>query len=548
MRLLNKYLYLLTGGLTFLSFSCKKDFLQRDLSVVVDENAVFQDTLLAENFATNSYAFLIDDYARLNGSNKGMTGQFTDESISNNNESFVSSMTAGNYLSTQATEIVTIYGQMYKGIRNANTTLARLDDYEGNWWKRSRIRGEQLFLRAFYYFELVKRFGGVVIIDKPQPVSEATTDLPRNSYEETVAFILKDLNNAIELLPDEYLDKRYSGRATKGAAMALKSRLLLLDASPLRNPENNTDKWRVAAEAAAAVKLINKYKLEDSYADVLVLPASEEYIMIKPRAPRVLQGYLKDFIMPASYGGAQSTISPTQNHVNLYGMQATGLPIGDPLSGYDENNPYVGRDPRFYVNILYNGSSWQGRAVETFIGGRDVRGDNVTKTSYYVKRLWPESVRSTVSNSQGRVNFIFFRYAEILLNLAEARNEQLSAPDQEVYDAINEVRNRAGMPDLENLDKDKMRERIRDERAVEFAFEEMRWWDVLRWKAGAEIVDQTLYGMKIDKVGNTLTYQEVPLESAHQRPGFQERWHWYPIPLAEIRKSTGALEQSPEWK
>jgi hypothetical protein len=542
--------------------ACKKDFLQRDISVLVDEEKTFNDPILAFGFANNTYTFLINDYARLNvGPSvavpwKGMTGQFADESISNVGESSVQVFNSGNYLSPNATDVVFIYGQMYKGIRNANTMLAKVDDVP--WiepYNASYIKGEQHFLRAYFYFELLKRFGGVVLLTKPQPITEAAIDLSRASYDETLALILSDLEVAISLLPVKYVaddgdhePNNFYGRATIGAARALKSRALLHAASSQNNPSGDATKWRLAADAAADVMAMQFYGLEDNYNDVLILPASKEYIMIKPRAPRRMETYIKDFIAPVSYFGTQSTISPTQNHVDLYEMQATGLPIGDPLSGYQQDNPYLGRDPRFYTNILAHDMTWQGRKVDVSTGGRDNPNDDIsTQTGYYIKRLWPEAVNGNIPQTSGTLNFVHFRYAEILLNFAEAKNEELAAPSSEVYDAVNAVRQRAGMPKLENLDKVQMRNRIRNERAVEFAFEEMRWWDVLRWKAGAEIATQTFNRMQITKSGNTVTYQVLPLAERYQRPAFQPHWHLYPIPLAEIQKTSGALKQNPGW-
>lgn len=525
--------------------SCKKDFLQRDTGVPIDINKLFGDPRLAAGFGDNSYTFLVSGYGRMNA-HRGTTGQFSDEAISNNGEAGVSTMNTGQFLLGTATDVAGIYKSMYQGIRNTNVMLGNMDrvpwtvDYNSSY-----IKGEQLFLRAFFYFELMKRFGGVVLLDKAQTVNESGTDLKRSTYQETLDFILRDLEQALTLLPEEWPAASY-GRATTGAVLALKARTLLHAASPLNNPSSDVEKWKKAANAAKAVMDLNIYVLEPNYGDVLTKATSTEYILMHIKGPMGTAGFINDFICPPSYGGIRSLISVTQNHVDLYEMN-NGKPITDATSGYDPQQPYVNRDPRFYHNVIYNDQTWQGRKVETFIGGRDMIASSTsyTRTSYYVKRLWPEVIKPGTVNT-ALLNFLYFRYAEVLLNYAEALNES-EGPTAEVYEAMKLIRERAGMPVLpESLDQDSMRERIRNERAVEFAFEDMRWWDILRWKKGQEIVKQTLKGMSITKTGASFTYKVVPLDDNFQKV-FEDHMHLYPIPRDQILNSPGALIQNPDW-
>ncbi|MEJ7912536.1 MAG: RagB/SusD family nutrient uptake outer membrane protein [Chitinophagaceae bacterium] len=524
--------------------SCKKDFLERDPGVPIDFEKIFSDPRLAAGFGDNSYSFLVNDYARLTTAN-GMTSQFTDESISNTGDIVVDVMNSGRFLHPSATDVNGIYPQMYRGIRNANLMLANMDrvpwtaDYNPKY-----IRGEQLFLRAFFYFELMKRFGGVVLLDKAQSVEESGADLPRSTYDATLAYIVKDLDESINLLPVEWSGSSY-GRPTSGASLALKARALLQAASPLQNPAGAVAKWKLAADAAKALITKNLYALETAYENVLILPGSAEYILTSIKPARIWTGYIENFLAPPSYAGQQSLISPTQNHVDLYEM-SNGKPITDPTSGYNPQQPYVNRDSRFYNNIIYNDQTWQGRKVETFTGGRDVSATSniYTKTGYYLKRLWPEQISKTAGT--GLLNYVYFRYAEVLLNYAEALNEA-EGPVAEVYTAVNSIRTRAKIAALPaGLSKDAMRLRIRNERAVEFAFEDMRWWDILRWKQGAEIVSQPMRGMRITKSGTAFSYQVFTLPANNQKL-FQPHMHLYPIPQSEIYKSTGALKQNPGW-
>ncbi|QDW24409.1 RagB/SusD family nutrient uptake outer membrane protein [Pedobacter sp. KBS0701] len=557
---MKKFIYLLF--LLFLStgYSCKKDFLQRDVGIQSDLEEVFKDPLLASRFGDFTYTFSISDYGRLSGY-KGMTSQFTDESIANNGQIEVAAMNSGQFLDPGASDVTGIYTQMYRGIRNANLMLANMD--KTPWtdlYNPNYIKGEQLYLRAYFYFELLRRFGGVVILTQPQDFTEASTDLPRSSYAETFALILSDLEQAITLLPLTNADwpnpAAQSNRATGAAVMALKARALLFDASPLNNPGNDLAKWKKAAAASKAIIDLNKFSLEPNYANVLTVANSNEYIRIWPRGGRGFIGtYLSDFLIPTSYGGAQSNLSPVQNHVDLYEM-ANGKPITDATSGYNPQNPYLNRDPRFYVNILYNNTTWQGRAVQTWQSEPNAQGiitygtdistaTSITKTSYYLKRLWPEASRSG-STASALLNYVFYRYAEVLINYAEALNEE-TGPTAEVYNAVNAIRLRAKMPVLPvGLSQSEMRERIRNERAIEFAFEDMRWWDILRWKKGPEIVAQPMKAMKVIKNANgSFSYNVVELPAF--KKVFNNNMYLYPIPRAEMNKTSGALKQNPGW-
>lgn len=544
--------------LSISAVSCQKDFLQRDTGVPISQDNVFKDPVFASRFADNTYNFLINDYCRLAGTPNvfmGTTGEFADEAVFSGGDPSVVTMNKGNYLDPAATDVVVPYTQMYQGIRNANTMLANLDVVP---WAMEQnpalIKAQMLFLRAMFYFELIKRYGGVVLLDKPLALTDET-DLPRSSYEETLAFILNDIQAAESILSTEGFNTIYSpstdwnagnfGRITVGACKALRSRLLLLDASPLRNPTNDLTKWQAAADAAKEVIDMGRYDLQASYSTLLFVPTSPEYILITVRPPRPLTN-AADHIMSPGSGGVSGKLNPTQNHVDLYEM-SNGKPILDPTSGYNEATPYVNRDPRFYANILYNDATWQGRRMEMFEDGRDYRSTAVTytRTRYYTRKLWPEALRAG-STATALLNFIQFRYGEVLLNYAEALNEA-QGPVPDVYFYINKIRTRAGMPNLPaDLSQDGMRDRIHNERAIELAFEEHRWWDVLRWKKGVEINTPVMKGMDVVKNGTSFTYKIDTLEQIYQRV-FIDRMYVYPIPQAEIMKSKGAMVQTLGW-
>ncbi|MDA9555563.1 RagB/SusD family nutrient uptake outer membrane protein [Pelobium sp.] len=549
--------------------SCKKDFLDRS-TIQLPEEKVFGSEVLAQQYADNAYTFMINDYVRFDD-HRGSTAQASDEAVSGRNENSVRTLTQGVYFehaTTPATnDIRDVYTNSYAGIRFTNVMLSKINQVP---WVTpglaNRIAGEMHFLRAFFYFELIKRFGGVVLIDRPYGENE-NIDLPRNTYQECLNFILADLDQADGLLPADYPIGMY-GRATLGASKALRSRALLFAASKLNNPTNDLTKWQAAANAAKAVMDLNLYSLQATYSDILNVPQSTEYIMVKVRGPRAIANF-RDGIMSPGSGGSVGQVNPTQNHVDLYEMKATGRPITDPASGYDPTKPYTGRDPRLSFNVLYNGITWQSRqmgmwtqtaanGVVTY--GADYRPNDptYTATGYYSRKMWPEVYSGNTTN-QALLNYVYFRYAEILLNYAEAQNE-VNGPDASVLSAINQIRTRAevNMPQLQITNptgpgyvapnKDAMRERIRNERAVELAFEDFRWYDIMRWDNGTQIVAAPMYGMSVTKNPTTgaFTYTKTLLRNDLQKI-YLDYMHLYPIPRTEINKSKGILMQNPGW-
>ena len=215
------------------------------------------------------------------------------------------------------------------------------------------------------------------------------------------------------------------------------------------------------------------------------------------------------------------------------------------------SNPYDNRDPRFYESILYNGAPYREREVETFLpNGKDSQGGpsnwNTSKTGYYLRKFIDEDL--PIRNPwevAGTQNWIYFRYAEILLNYAEAQNEAVG-PDASVYEAINSIRSRSGveMPLLPaGLSQDEMRERIHHERRIELAFEEHRYYDVRRWMTAEEVENTPAYGIEIVKAEDgSLSYtRKVSLNGKI----FQQKNYWLPIPRSEILASNNQLEQNP---
>ncbi|WP_113634766.1 RagB/SusD family nutrient uptake outer membrane protein [Nubsella zeaxanthinifaciens] len=554
--------------------SCKKNFLERTPGVAISEDDIFSNPALAARYADDAYNYLINKYVRFND-HRGCVAQASDEAVSGNSEGTVTSLNRGLYHehATMASlnDIGDIWKRMYMGIAVANKMLANISKVPPSpnatvpIFDPKRVEGEMRFVRALSYFELTKRFGGVPIVDKVYGVND-DINLPRNTFQEVTNFILSDLDIAVTKLGTDadYGASNY-GRPTIGAAQALKARVLLYAASPLNNPSSDKNKWKAAADAAL-VLMDGRYALQATYEDILNVPNSPEYIMIRIKGNTPLAGeMMQDFSMSPGSGGAQGQMNPTQNHVDMYEM-ANGKPITDPTSGYNPANPYVGREPRFYANIIYNDMPWQGRRIEMWsqitgtgtVYGKDWDPRNITYTAtrYYCKKYWPEVYR-TVGGSTTLLNYIYFRYAEVLLNYAEAQNEYLAAPDASVYNALVAIRQRAGITKgsgiygyglKDNMTTAEMREVIRHERAIELAFEDHRWYDIMRWKIGATTIGVPMKGVDVVKNANgTFTYNFITLGNNFQKT-WTEKQNLYPIPRTEIFKSKGVLTQNPGWE
>jgi hypothetical protein len=377
----------------------------------------------------------------------------------------------------------------------------------------------------------------------------------RSSIKESLDYALAELDTAAAGLPLDNSDSWKVGRATKGAALALKSRLALYAASPLYNAGT----WEDAVKAAQAVIGLNKYSLyQGGYGNLFLDANNSETIFARYYTKGANHTHLEIANGPNGYGGWGGNL-PLQNLVDDYEMN-NGKPITDPASGYDPSNPYVNRDNRFYATILYNGASYRGEIVQTYTpGGKDSKDGpdnwNTSKTGYYLKKFMNDNY--PLQNPWGNAGFqpwYYFRYAEILLNFAEAANEAYG-PDvtpagssMTARTAVNMIRERASvdMPDLPaGMSQDAFRDAVRYERRVELAFEEHRFYDVRRWKIADSTENKPAEGIIISKDANgNFTYTpKVALDGR----AFYVQHYWLPIPRTEIQASGNKLEQNPNY-
>ncbi|WP_439581783.1 RagB/SusD family nutrient uptake outer membrane protein [Dyadobacter bucti] len=537
--------------------ACQENFLDVVPTDRVSDASILSDSVLFEAYVVNRYlgTRLTDKEAEgtLPGFGRGfeyaMWSSLTDESIYNNDDN--TWLVQRGQIAPENTGIAgTLWGRSYRSIREINYALANIDQVPMSDGKKNRLKGELRFLRAFRYQDLIRNYGKVVLLgDKVYELSDdlSSQDLfNRSDIKAGIDYTVAELDEAAALLPLDNDNNSWKlGRATKGAAMALKARLLLYGASPLYNSAT----WAQAAAAAKAVMDLNKYSLyTGGYGKIFTTKDHSEIILGRLYAVGARHVCLEISNGPNSYNAWGGNV-PVQNLVNDYEMM-DGTKITDAGTSYNPQDPYKGRDPRFYETILYNGAPYRNSTVQTFTpGGKDSKDGpsnwNTSKTGYYLKKFMDDAL--PIDNPwdvAGTQTWIYFRYAEILLNYAEAQNEAVG-PDASVYAAINAVRQRPGvmMPVIPaGLTQAQMRARIRNERRIELAFEEHRYYDVRRWKIAPETENVPAYGIEIGKNGNAFTYTR---KEALTGKTFAEKQYWLPIPRSEIQASNNKLEQNP---
>ncbi|GAB3643295.1 RagB/SusD family nutrient uptake outer membrane protein [Spirosoma arcticum] len=435
------------------------------------------------------------------------------------------------------------WGKNYRYIRDANVFFDRIGAVPMDSAQRRQLTGEMTFLRTFRYFDLVRNYGGVPLLTKTFALGDDFGTVQRATLAESINFVVSEADKAAALLPLTY-GSADIGRATKGAALALKARMLLYAASPLYAGMNDATRWQAAADAAKAVVDLGLYKLYPNYQQ-LFLTANNAEIIFNRIETQQGDSYLnlERWNGPNGYGGWGGNL-PTQNLVDAYETM-DGQSITEATSGYDPQNPYVNRDPRFYATVLFNGAPYRGRMVQVFQpGGLDgpdgPEAFNTTLTGYYLRKFITES-RGLGDANGSPAPWIYFRLGELLLNYAEAQNEA-TGPDASVYDAVNQLRARVSMPALPTgLTQAQMRERIRRERQVELAYEEHRYYDVRRWRIASATENLPVRGVTVTKdAAGTLRYNYQTVQERR----FGDRNYFLPIPLKETQANPN-LQQNP---
>ncbi|HAC40869.1 MAG TPA: RagB/SusD family nutrient uptake outer membrane protein [Rikenellaceae bacterium] len=458
---------------------------------------------------------------------------------------------------------------LYYGIRSANEFLESIETVDLSMYQYDTkyqrwlehlayYPYEARVLRAYYFFELARRYGDIAMPLTMLTAEEANA-IEKTPFDEVIDFIVSECDACAPNLPATYvglLDDEI-GRVTNGFALAVKAKALLYAASPLHNPSGDKAKWKKAAEAAKAIIDLNQYKLDKAEKANNYL--SQEVIFAIARSES--QSFEKNNFPVRFTEGQRTSMAgtfPTQNLVDAFEtkggyditLAADGWHTSDPA--FDITKPYENRDPRFARAVLANGMSFKGSSIETFVGGKDysaTRSELGTPTGYYLRRYIQESTSFTPEASvTNKHQWIVYRYAEALLSYAEAVNEYLGSPSAtdgtftlSALDAINQVRANADMPDVEATTQAAFRDAVRREWRVEFAFEDHRFWDVRRWKIGQSVMGQ-IDGVEIVKNGSNLSYSRKMVESRT----WSDKMNLYPIPQAETFNNPN-LTQNTGW-
>lgn len=569
-------------------------FLDKQPSNELTEEEVFSDWKLLEQFHYDTYNFLRHGANRIENTWLDAASDLAETSFSSGVK--LSFNRGSYYSSSAAAELTDTWEHYYRGIRKCNMVITRIDNVPKDptltdtkyLEDKMHYTSEARFLRAWFYWELFLRYGPIPIVTEVLDpngdlLSGYTTRPTLKAYSD---FLLTELKDLIEPTVDgdskllNYTDtwaSAYAGRINNAIAEALYSRIMLYMASPRYSAESGIT-WQDAADAAK--DFIDKYtefKLftstdgsgntlgAEAYTRALLRTTYEgsnrETIFFRNDVKINWDGIKYD--SPVGEGG-NGGLCPSQNLVDMYDMadgsspfaqyDETGAPVYgsgastpeiNPASGYDDANPWSNRDPRLEATVLYNGVEWGNGTINVLLGQRDnpLGNTNVTPTGYYVRKYIPEGILANSHSETAYRLWVIIRYAEILLNYAEALNEA-EGPSQTVYDLLDMVRHRAGISgSVANRDdltssQDNMRNFIRKERAIELAFEEHRVWDVRRWSVATKAFSRPIYGVSVS-TGGAIT------RKVSQDRVFDEKMYFYPIPEGEAWKTN--IANNPGW-
>ncbi|WP_320969384.1 RagB/SusD family nutrient uptake outer membrane protein [Bacteroides nordii] len=462
---------------------------------------------------------------------------------------------------------------LWNGIRSANSFLENFDpealrrfEYNNNYdeitEKAEKFPYEVRFLRAFYLFELAKRYGDIPLLIRTYAQSEINS-VEQTPFHKVIDFIVQECTEIASELPVNQSDFwGETGRVTCGAALALKSRALLYAASALHNPNNDLQKWEKAAKAAYEIIELGAYELPKVTDDPLYSDKGgneifkSKQLILERRNPDKTNSF-EARNQPMGYPETSSLggNTPTQNLIDAYEMKdGTSFDWGNPVhvsNMYYDASGNQSRDPRLYLNVFTNGATWLKEKVETFEGGKNKVLDGSTKTGYYLRKFMNPSVSlDPVKPNKIEHHYILFRYAEVLLNYAEAMNEW-KGPDAteegcpiSARTALNLVRSSAAMKAVVVAGQAEFREKVRNERRIELAFEGHRLYDIRRWKIAGSDEVRNIYGVKITKSGTeSFNYEKVLLNRLY----WDDKMYLFPFPQNEVYMNEN-LVQNPGWK
>ncbi len=572
------------------AFTACDDYLDKEVDLTLQADRVFGDYDMTRGFLANCYTYLPDAFSGYGDQNKdcmtdnalifwrGRTQSVLDDSYDASNHpygtDYWNSRTAG----------IRACNQFMKNARPGVVGNADRNGDDNRLY--DRFMAEARLLRAILTFDMVAWFGDVPIIGDdengvPMVLEPSSALPPRTAAADVLQWVADECDKLKNNLPFRYTNEEENwGRVNGAAAYALKARALLYKASPLYNTSNDGSAWNTAAQAAldfitANNACWNPYRLhtapsndpEENYYDCFVTNPVHNNEYILSRSVWRNQATIEDMNSPCGFTGKRSAtgyLNPSQNLVDAY-ETLKGLPI-DQDPAYDPQNPYVNRDPRMEQTIIHHGTIWgvgeEARPVNVNnddgeVGPDYARSNGGTCTGYYLKKYttnipWDGTVRGTDKACP------IFRYAEILLNAAEALNEAGRTAD--AYQYVNQVRARVGMPAYAGMNQAQLRERIQNERRIELCFEDHRYFDVRRWKlfGDAATYDRaaeanlprykqlgTIYGVSV-RENTAVKFNYGPNEKYPYATFHAPKNYFVPIPLTEIRKT--GYTQTPGWE
>ena len=549
----NKIAILLLSAGLLTTTSC--DFMDCDES----DNYTLQEIQGSYNrvkqFVTSIYGYQPSDFCNMHGA---MVDAATDDAIHVYESSAIQRIVNGTWSANYTVDDKFAY--YYNAIHDANyylTTLSGLtfdtwengDDYQDWMQNYDNYQYQVRFLRAYFYFELVRRYQNVPLITKPLSQTE-TNQIEPSSAQEVLKFIINECTEIAPKLPikSTSIAQAENGRATRAMAMALKSRAALYAASPLYSTNGDNAKWTEAAKASHDI-IASAGELGlglDTYANLFKSKNynSKEVILCRPT------GTSKTFEQanyPMGVTGGNTTTCPTENLASAFEMKdGRAFDWNDPTM---KANQYKDRDPRFYLTIVHNGMLWPAKkAVDISEGGANgLPLTNATTTGYYLRKYVDNSISFEAGSTTAAThhNWILFRYAEELLNYAEAMihvNGNCDYKDatytMSAREALNAVRKRAGIPEVAACSQDEFLMRVKHERRVEMAFEGQRFWDLRRWKN----LDETknIYAVRITHHDGVLSYEKTLLSER----SVSNKLYFYPIANVELFKNKKLVQNS----
>lgn len=546
------YKYLIVTIIMGLSFTSCNDFLDPDPTDRLSEKLFWQNEESTDLYLNSFYPYL-SSYGNFGTSQfnnglltEGMTDMLKYGSYSAGVGNANRIVFNPYFVTADQSQGLVIWTTSYERIRRVNEFLSSMSKYSTyNEDTNKRYEAQIRFIRAFLYYQLLLRTNTVIIYDKlPDGNSK-----PLSPESDCWDFVEQDLDYAIQNLPVQW-DATRSGRITKGAALAMKSRAMLL-----------AKRWEKARAAASEVINLQDngslvYELNKDYKNAFKSyfdnGNKESILEFRYKLPAPYHSFDRDFAPGGDWANNGGSACPTQEMVEEYELATGGKADWSKWhSKTTETPPYSLLEPRFHASVLYNGASWKNRKIETFVDGKDgyidygfqANTNGKTTTGYYLRKYLDESI-ADISTTYSAQPWIEIRLAEVYLNLAEACAMLGSTYDKDANNAIRTIRERVKLP-YTDLTGEELMKAIRHERKVELAYEGFYYWDLRRWRMADSILDGArFHGLKITQSGTTLTYEYIDCDKEDRK--FPERFYNFPIPTTEIANNL-AISQINLW-